>query len=45
MTTSKPVQVIVTFLEETETEVKESTMSHFQASLEKNHRLGELLAK
>lgn len=42
VTTNKPVQTIV--LEEIETD-ENTVMSHFQASLERNYCLGELLAK
>ncbi len=46
----KPITVIVTFLEEVtlsnpDLSKTHEVMSHFQASLEKNYRLGELLAK
>lgn len=50
VTSEKPIMVIVTFLEEATLSSPSwsktnEVMSHFQASLEKNYRLGELLAK
>ncbi len=50
VTSEKPITVIVTFLEEVtlsapEVSTTNAVMSHFQASLKQNYRLGELLAK